>query len=64
MSENESAPRDDETVVDDAPETPAADPVVEAVAQEEAQEPVEPVAEEVVVADAPEASDEAESTPE
>ena len=53
MSENESAPRDDEAVVDDAPETPAAEEAVEAVAQESeepaaevAPEPTDPPAEE------------------
>ena len=52
MSENESAPRDDEAVVDETPETPAADEAVEATAPE-ADTPIadEPPADETPAAD-------------
>jgi small subunit ribosomal protein S1 len=68
MSENESAPRDDEAVVDETPEIPAADEAVEVTAPE-ADTPVtdeppadEPVAE-VPAADEPAADTPAEEAP-
>jgi small subunit ribosomal protein S1 len=61
MSENESAPRDDEAVVDDAPETPAAEEAVEAVAQETEEPTAETAAESAEESPAEEAP--AEETP-
>jgi small subunit ribosomal protein S1 len=68
MSENESAPRDDEAVVDETPEIPAADEAVEVTAPE-ADTPVtdEPPADEPVTevpaADEPAADTPAEEAP-